>query len=119
MFSYHDACEYLLQEFPELSDHADLDMDLPYITYAIVFVPFIRECFHRSQPDTIKRIFSFLEEMANSEQPVQNLLQAGILEAFWEDPQLYADACAEMLEKTKSINDSISSYLEHPTEKTE
>ena len=115
---YSNMLFILQMRFPELpwsSETAKNSYDLPYIIFGLVFVPFIKENILNNNQEEIIRIFDFLEDMACSQdENVRDLLQVGILEALWEDANIFHRAVKNMHNKTLEINQSIGSYLRYP-----
>ena len=64
----------------------------------------------------LNKIFSFYEEMAQSQDPdVTNLLQVTLLEYLWDEKTVLNTAKQYMLPKTALLNESIRKYLYEPT----
>ena len=81
---YINAVHDLLIAFSELplGDY-ESSLDLPYIIYGECFAPYIRKMITGNDRKELKHIFSFLEEMAKSEdEDTRDLLQVAILETF-------------------------------------
>jgi len=70
---------------------------------------------YRSNNELITRVFSFFENMANSNDfDVQCLLQTAVLEYLWSHAEILEAAECYMGPKTKLINDTISEYFTRP-----
>ena len=68
----------LEQKYLEEGDHI---FGLPYLVFAFVFVPYIREMVEKNDVEAIIHVCDFLEEMAICEDDqVCNLMAVGVLE---------------------------------------
>lgn len=93
--TYTNIIEELFAKFPLLEqryfDEGDYIWGLPYLCYALVFVPYIREVVEENDIEVITHICDFLEEMAISEDDqVSNLMAVGVLEDILSERSLVA-----------------------------
>ena len=102
----------LLEAVPELSlliaaelgKYYDLTNEAPaeYPVFEDVVMPFLRDSLNaKTHGEAVRRLFAFLERMANSNDPtVVDLLRIGILESLAYDSGLYSTAQGYMGPKT-------------------
>jgi hypothetical protein len=110
--AYRSIRNVFLERFPELWDriekkyasHYDLKTQIPgtYPLFEEILKPRVLELLDSgADDDSLKRIFSFYEEMACSQdEEVANLLRKSILEPLASDEKLIASAWKYMGEKT-------------------
>lgn len=113
---YLNAAADLMVNFPNLTlgDYEN-SLDLPYVIYGECFASYIRKMITENNTKELTHIFTFLEEMAESEdEDVRDLLQVAILETFWEDKYVFSLVKKYMHPHTKRIFDSIEEYLFRP-----
>jgi len=120
---YEEMNSVLSMYFPVLKQLVDFEMNEsenyipgPHVLYGIVFNPYVKELIKGGNDlQAIKKVFDFFEELANSnDEEVKNLLQVTILEALWDEKDLYEKACKHMLISTKQINKRIGDYFRIP-----
>ena len=113
---YINAVHDLLIAFSDLplGDY-ESSLDLPYIIYGECFAPYIRKMITENDRKELKHIFSFLEDMAKSEdEDTRDLLQVAILETFWADRVLFSFVKKYMHLHTRELFNSIGEYLFRP-----
>ena len=113
---YINAVHDLLIAFSDLplGDY-ESSLELPYIIYGECFAPYIRKMITGNDRKELKHIFSFLEEMAKSEdEDTRDLLQVAILETFWADKAMFSFLKKYMHPHTREIFNSIGEYLFSP-----
>jgi hypothetical protein len=115
VLAYRSIRNVFLERFPELWDRIEkkyaacynLKTQIPgtYPLFEEILKPRVIELLDSSaDDDSLKRIFSFYEEMASSQdEEVVNLLWKSILEPLASDKQLIAKAWKYMGEKTKAL----------------
>jgi len=115
----------LISEFPELSSLAEEQFNLwggagipSHCFYGNILNSYVadilRENNNRKQ---IEKIFKFYEKMASSDdEDIRNLLQVTLLEYLWDEETVFKNAIGYMLTETRAINDTISAYLNLPSE---
>jgi hypothetical protein len=113
--AYRSIRNVFLERFPELwvrierkyAPHYNLKTQIPgtYPLFEEILKPRVIELLEfGADDDSLKRIFSFYEEMASSQdEEVVNLLWKSILEPLASDKKLIATAWKNMGEKTKSL----------------
>lgn len=86
-----------------------------YTVFGFVAKPAVRELLtSNTQPDLLKRVFDFFEEMARSSDiQVPNLLQIEIFEWLIGEPDMLATAWQYMGEETKAIARRTAQTLRH------
>ena len=112
MFSYDKIVQILFDLFSQVKERADSNyVDLPYVVFEDIFVPYIKEKIIDKSPDT-DDIFIFLEKMANSDDPkLRNLLQVGVLESLAADDFIRVASKRYMGKATYALYQSLSEYL--------
>jgi hypothetical protein len=101
----------LLAALPEIKrQHDALQKDigpdvLPYPTVELVLEPFVKDLLRaNADADLLRRVFLFLEEMAQAHDiDVVNLLHVGIFEPWAADPETLAHAWKYMGESSKQV----------------
>lgn len=92
---YNTIVQELLKYFPEFKESPDFkpisnQQDLPYIVFG-AFQYFYENIFKKNDKNLLKRMSTFLEEMALSELKVQELLAYGFLENFDKSTDYYEE----------------------------
>lgn len=122
---------YISMRFPKLKKRIDAlkriwqSPDLsPYTLFYDVIFQDICELFAQNANTEIKEYFEFVEDLLLSrvDKPrssrtgddIENLIQTGFLEYFWDTPQLYALAQQYMGTLTRKIFENIGAYLNQP-----
>ncbi|GEM_PF-905332 len=108
---YSVFMDCLLAAVPEIKHkyqvlQEDIGPDvLPYPTVELVLEPFVKHLLQaNANVDLLRRVFSFFEEMARSQDiEVVNLLHVGIFESWVGDREILARAWRYMGETTKQI----------------
>ena len=108
---YSVIVDSLLAAIPELRPQQDaLQMEigpdvLPFLTVELVLEPFLRGLLSANAPaDTMRRVFAFLEEMAQSQNvEVVNLLYVGIFEHWAGEPETLSRAREHLGEGTRRV----------------
>ncbi|MGB8543647.1 MAG: hypothetical protein WCD49_18610 [Candidatus Acidiferrales bacterium] len=113
--AYRSIRNVFLERFPELWDqiekkyspHYNLKTQIPgtYPLFEEILKPRVTELLESgADSDSLKRIFSFYEEMASThDDEVKNLLWKSMLEPLASDKKLIAEAWKYMGEKTKIL----------------
>ena len=88
MYYYKDAIIYLISKFPELKPIYDKDIDeyidLPYLFYEPVFVPYIMDKINLREEEELKKIFSFIEDLLkNGDEKTINLIEVAVIESLF------------------------------------
>lgn len=112
MLAYDRIVQKLFDLFPQVYEHTDSNyIDLPYVVFEDVFVPYIKKRIINESPD-IGYIFFFLEKMANSDDPeVRNLLKVCVLESLATDDSVRAASKRYMEKSTYALYQTLSEYL--------
>ncbi len=128
------SAEFIVTHFPHLSDKVKclqnswMGTDLsPYtLFYDCIFNDIIISLEHNNI-DRIQKYFDFVEELLCSQNAcsvnnregnaIENLIQTGFLEYFWDSFELYQFAQHCMRNQTKQLFDNIGSYLRIPIDK--
>ncbi len=127
MYSYSGIVNDLLKEFPEISKNYAEEIAWIKDTFkgrenggqTICFCDYIGHLLVDECQDNIKieKVFTFLEDMAVSEeQEVKNLLQVTVLEYLRSWYLLQSRSEKLMLPETKKIFDCVKSYLQEPAQ---
>lgn len=131
MYSYFGIVNDLLKEFPEISKNYAEEIAWikdtfkgqenggQTIYFDRCFCDYIGHLLVDECQDNIKieKVFTFLEDMAVSEdQEVRNLLQVTVLEYLRSWYLLQNESEKRMLPETKKIFDRVKSYLEEPAQ---
>ena len=131
MYSYSGIVNDLLKEFPEISENYAEEMAWikdtfkgqetggQTIYFDRCFCDYIGHLLVDECQDNIKieKVFTFLEDMAVSEdQEVRNLLQVTVLEYLRSWYLLQSRSEKLMLPETKKIFDCVKSYLQEPAQ---
>jgi hypothetical protein len=112
VLTYDNVVEALIGRFPELGGAYGKWLDSwkgerpgQYNSWGELVSPYFRDLLKsKRDPNTLKRIFEFFEEMAGSDDVhVVNLLQVEELEFLTAKPELLAYAWEFMGEKTKAL----------------
>ena len=115
--------DILYRRFPLLKSLIDTEMQTfecykpgLHVLYGNVLNPYVTELLKTpNESDEIRKIFSFYEELAISDdEEVRNLLQVTLLECLWDDFIVFDRAISYMLPETKKINEIIGAYLNKP-----
>lgn len=130
MYSYPEIVKDLLEEFPEINDnYAD---EITWIRdtfknqktggqtvyFDQCFCDYIGRLLVEERQDNVRieQIFTFLENMASSEdQEVRNLLQVTVLEYLRSWHLFQSKAEKFMLPETRKLFDRVKSYLQEPS----
>ena len=133
MYSYLEIVNDLLKEFPEISKNYAEEIAWikdtfkgqetggQTIYFDRCFCDYIGHLLVDECQDNIKieKVFTFLEDMAVSEdQEVRNLLQVTVLEYLRSWYLLQSRSEKLMLPETKKIFDCVKSYLKEPAQDT-
>ena len=131
MYSYFGIVNDLLKEFPEISKNYAEEIAWikdtfkgqetggQTIYFDRCFCDYIGHLLVDERQDNIKieKVFSFLEDMAVSEeQEVKNLLQVTVLEYLHSWYLLQRESEKFMLPETKKIFAHVKSYLQEPAQ---
>lgn len=131
MYSYFGIVNDLLKEFPEISKNYAEEIAWikdtfkgqetggQTIYFDRCFCDYIGHLLVDECQDNIKieKVFTFLEDMAVSEeQEVRNLLQVNVLEYLRSWYLLQSRSEKFMLPETKKIFDCVKSYLQEPAQ---
>ena len=131
MYTYNGIVNELLTEFPEISKNYAEEIAWikdtfkgqetggQTIYFDRCFCDYIGHLLVDECQDNIKieKVFTFLEDMAVSEdQEVRNLLQVTVLEYLRSWYLLQNESEKRMLPETKKIFDRVKSYLEEPAQ---
>ena len=131
MYTYYGIVNELLAEFPEINKNyaeemawikdtfKDQETDGQTVYFDRCFCDYIGHLLVDERQDNMKieKIFTFLEDMAVSEdQEVRNLLQVTVLEYLRSWYLLQSRSEKLMLPETKKIFDRVKSYLEEPAQ---
>ena len=131
MYSYSEIVDILLKEFPEISEQyaketawlkdtfQNQESKGQTIYFDRCFCDYIGHLLVDECQDNIKieKVFTFLEDMAVSEdQEVRNLLQVTVLEYLRSWYLLQSRSEKLMLPETKKIFDCVKSYLQEPAQ---
>ena len=131
MYSYLGIVNDLLKEFPEISKNYAKEIAWikdtfkgqetggQTIYFDRCFCDYIGQLLIDECQDNIQieKVFTFLEDMAVSEdQEVRNLLQVTVLEYLRSWYLLQNESEKRMLPETKKIFDRVKSYLEEPAQ---
>ena len=131
MYSYFGIVNDLLKEFPEISKNYAEEIAWikdtfkgqetggQTIYFDRCFCDYIGHLLVDERQDNIKieKVFSFLEDMAVSEdQEVRNLLQVTVLEYLRSWYLLQNKSEKLMLPETKKLFDCVKSYLQEPAQ---
>ncbi len=124
LMRYENMNEILNKRIPEVLDMVeavknDFGKDeSPYIYYAeticILLKRLLIQGVDKEAKILLQNIFFFIEEMASSDQAIQELVQVCILESLWESSIILKNAEKIMFVETKKLNQNISAYLIHP-----
>jgi hypothetical protein len=107
----------MLQETKDIKDYYINTEIHSHIFYSQTINPLIHKLLVGEilNVDLEKKVFSFLEEMANStDELVTNLLQVTILESLWDTYEILNKAEQLMGPQTKLLNQNIATYLRKP-----
>ena len=106
--------ESSIQEVVEYNDW--IDSVGSHVLYGDVLNRYVTELLRENkEKDTIKQIFEFYEELAESEdREVRNLLKVTLLEYLWDEKIVYDRMKQYMLPATREINKTIGVYLREP-----
>lgn len=122
---------YISMRFPKLKKRIDALKQIwqsselsPYTLFYDVIFQDICELFAQNATIEIKEYFEFVEDLLSSRvgtvrslrtgDDVENLIQTGFLEYFWDTPQLYILAQQNMGVLTRKIFENIGTYLNQP-----
>ena len=126
------SADFIVTRFPNLGNKVKdlqnswMGMDLsPYtLFYDCIFKDIVVSLEHNNT-EHIQKYFDFVEELLCSQtelvvdirigNAIENLIQTGFLEYFWDDLALYQLAQQYMGNKTKLLFDNIGLYLKVPT----
>lgn len=108
---YTTFVESLLASLPEIKRkydavQEDIDPDvLPYLVVELVLAPLVNDLLaSQADADLRRRVFVFLEEMAQTKDiEIVNLLYVGIFEPWSAEPQMFAQAFKYMGTRTKQV----------------
>ena len=132
---YEDiSATYIEIQFPRLSDKVKglqnswMGRDLsPYTLFYDCIFEDVVVSLKQNNIDRIQKYFDFVEELlysSNENLPdnregnaIENLIQTGFLEYFWDSFELYQLAQHCMRNQTKQLFNNIASYLRIPTDK--
>ncbi len=129
MYTYYGIVNELLAEFPEINKNyaeemawikdtfKDQETDGQTVYFDRCFCDYIGHLLVDERQDNMKieKIFTFLEDMAVSEdQEVRNLLQVTVLEYLRSWYLLQSRSEKLMLPETKKIFTHVKSYLQEP-----
>lgn len=131
MYTYYGIVNELLAEFPEINKNyaeemawikdtfKDQETDGQTVYFDRCFCDYIGRLLVNECQDNmeIEKIFTFLEDMAVSEdQEVRNLLQVTVLEYLRSWYLLQRESEKFMLPETKKIFAHVKSYLQEPAQ---
>ena len=131
MYTYYGIVNELLAEFPEINKNyaeemawikdtfKDQETDGQTVYFGRCFCDYIGRLLVNERQDNmeIEKIFTFLEDMAVSEdQEVRNLLQVTVLEYLRSWYLLQSRSEKLMLPETKKIFAHVKSYLQEPAQ---
>lgn len=131
MYTYYGIVNELLAEFPEINKNyaeemawikdtfKDQETDGQTVYFDRCFCDYIGHLLVDERQDNMKieKIFTFLEDMAVSEdQEVRNLLQVTVLEYLRSWYLLQNKSEKLMLPETKKLFDCVKSYLQEPAQ---
>ena len=131
MYTYYGIVNELLAEFPEINKNyaeemawikdtfKDQETDGQTVYFDRCFCDYIGRLlvYERQDNMEIEKIFTFLEDMAVSEdQEVRNLLQVTVLEYLRSWYLLQSRSEKLMLPETKKIFAHVKSYLQEPAQ---
>ena len=103
--------ETLIKTFPELQTDED-DKELLYNVFGFEFNPFLQQALDQHNKDLLKRLFYFLEKMAQSnDDKVRNILGVTILKKL--SPQQLDVAFTYMGSHTKKVHTELQVYLKN------
>ena len=126
------SAEFIVTRFPNLSDRIKdlqkswMGMELsPYtLLYDCIYKDIVVSIEHNNTGH-IQKYFDFVEELLCNQNvclvnirvgnAIEDLVQTGFLEYFWDDLALYQLAQQYMGNKTKLLFDNIGLYLKVPT----
>jgi len=132
MYIYEEMVDVLYSKFPELIEKYSNEIEYyrelyreygdneaaAYSHYENIFNGFIENALSNEPEGSslLKRIFTFFEEMANSEDGgVRNLLQVALLESIWSiGYPAYKRANTLMLPQTRNLSLELIRYLNEP-----
>ena len=132
MYVYEEMVDMLYEKFPELREEYPDEIEYykelykecgdkntgAYSHFENIFWGYIKSALENEPEDRnlLKRIFSFFEEMAISDDGgVSNLLQVALLENIWSmSYPTYKRAIKLMLPMTRKLSQEHSSYLAEP-----
>src|SRR5438105_14023644 len=111
LLEYSRLNDVLLDRFPPFRDRfAELkatnagEEPGPHVSYDVILVPYIRSLLLAKQDElATQRVFSFLEEMANSSEKIQEVLSVSVLESLLGEKDVVRLAEPKMGPKTRGL----------------
>ncbi len=93
MYKYKKAINLIINNFEEIKkiyeNDKDYYIDLPYLFYESVFLPYIINCFNNSNFNMLVKIFDLIEDiMKNGDEELVNLIEVSIVESIYFDDKI-------------------------------
>ncbi|WP_289356240.1 hypothetical protein [Paenibacillus sp. S-12] len=107
---YENLIERLLKAVPQIRPYYEeeiewLEEDLPHVIFGMVVTPFLIKSIKEEKE--ITNLYDFFEEMALSEEKVQEVLVVSVIESLITEREIIETAKSNMGESTRIICETV------------